>query len=205
MSNLTAKWTYVQAWERPAKVLGVQIEGPVRVMVSPGVVLEAEMLVRGFGARVGTLVFEPADADPASFKSLQEQGLTASSFGPYREGETCSLAELLDVLGDWGWCGEGAGPPWLITIDAQEWTQPSDFYDAFLAKVQGPDWHGRNLNALWDSIARSGINDLDPPFVVRIHNTGHFSAEMRALMEAVETLFRDAADQGVPVAIHVWP
>jgi len=205
MSEPTAKWTYVQAWERSAKVLGVQIEGPVRVTVSPDVVLEAEMLVQGFGARLGTLVFELTDRYPPFFDLLHKQGLTASSFGPYRDGEVCSLAYLLDVLGDWGWCGEGADPSWLITIDAEGWSQPSDFYQGLLAKLQAPQWHGQNLDALWDSITGSGINGLKPPFAVRIFNTARFSPEMNAFMERVEIIFCEAADAGVPVALHVWP
>jgi RNAse (barnase) inhibitor barstar len=177
----------------------------VRVKVSPDVVLEAEMLVRGFGARCGTLVFELTDRYPSFFDLLRKQGLTASSFGPYRDGEVCSLADMVDVLGDWGWYGDGADPTWLVTIDAEGWSQPSDFYQVFLPKLRAPDWHGQNLNALWDSIAGSGINGLEPPFAVRIFNTARFSPEMNAFMERVETIFRKAANAGVPVALYIWP
>jgi len=205
MNDATAKWTYVKAWERPATSLGVQIEGPVRITVSPNIVLEAEMLVRGFGARRGTLVFKNADRYPSFLKSLHEQGLTASSFGPYGDGETCSLVDLVDVLGDWGWCGEGAEPSWLVTIDAEGWSRPSDFYRALLTRLKAPKWHGQNLDALWDSITSSGINGLDPPFAVRLFNTERLSREMSALIERVEGVFRDAANAGIPVALHVWP
>jgi len=153
MTNPASTWTYVKAWERSARALGVGIEGPVRVVVSETVTLEAEMLVRGFGARRGTLVFERADTWRSQFEWLRTQGLTASSFGPYPEGVECTLTEMVDVLGDWGWCGEGPEPPWLITIDAERWSQPSDFYAAFLTTLKAPSWHGQNLDALWDSVA----------------------------------------------------
>jgi RNAse (barnase) inhibitor barstar len=205
MPDPTPTWTYVQAWERAAKALHVEIDGPTSVKISPTVVLEAEMLVRGFGAPRGTLVFRYTDQYPPYFGLLRERGLTASSFGPYRYGVECDLADMVDVLGDWGWCGVGPDPPWLLTIDADGWSAPSDFYETVLPKLRAPQWHGRNLDALWDSIARSGTNDLQPPFAMRIFNTERLSPEMTAFMEKVETLFRDASEAGVPVALHVWP
>jgi RNAse (barnase) inhibitor barstar len=205
MAEPTSNWTYVQAWDRAAKMLGVQIEGPVHVELSADVALEAQMLVRGFGAPRGTLVFEQSDQYPAFFELLHKQGLTASSFGPYPDGVECSLTDMVDVLGDWGWCGGGPDPSWLLTIDADGWSSPTDFYEALLPKLRAPSWHGRNLDALWDGVTRPGVNALQPPFALRIFNTERFSSEMSAFMERVEALFRDAADLDVPVALHVWP
>jgi hypothetical protein len=205
MTEPTSRWTYVHAWERAAKVLGVEIEGPTRVTLSPEVVLEAEMLVRGFGAPCGTLVFRHADQYPSFFGLLHERGLTASSFEPCSDGVECGLTELVDVLGDWGWYGGGPDPSWLLTIDAERWSSPSDFYDTVLPKLRAPSWHGRSLDALLDSITKPGINGLQPPFGLRLFNTERFSPEMASFMERVETVFRDAADAGIPVALHVWP
>jgi RNAse (barnase) inhibitor barstar len=205
MAEPITRWTYAAAWRRAAKALGVCIEGPTRIELSLDVALEAEMLVRGFGARSGTLVFARTDQYAPFFEQLRERGFTASSWEPYRDGEEAGLTDLVDVLGDWGWCGEGSSPDWLLTVDAQGWSSPVDFYEAVLPKLRAPEWHGRNLDALWDSILSGEINGLAPPFALRIFNTEHFSPQMTAFLEKVKTIFRDAAEADIPVALHVWP
>jgi len=205
MAELNQTWTYVSAWRLAAEALGVEVEGPMHVELSPGIVLEAEMLVRGFGAPRGTLVFRTADQYPHFFEALHELGFTASSWAQPGDSEEAALTDLVDLLGDWGWCGEGPDPAWLLTVDAQSWASSTDFYEAVLPKLHAPEWHGRNLDALWDSIAHGGINGLAPPFALRIFNTEHFSAQMAAFMQKVEAIFRDAAEAGIPVALHVWP
>lgn len=205
MSDATSKWTYVKAWQRAAATLGVEIEEPQRVKDTPEVTLQADMLVRSFGAPRGTLVFEKTDQYPSFFEELQKQGYTASSFGPYADDSECSLLGMLEVLSDWGWAGEGPEPPWLITLDGAGWARPDDFYSALLPRLHAPSWHGHNLDALWDSVTSDNINGLNPPFAVRLYNTADFSSEMAGYMERVAKLFEDAQDADVPVVLSVWP
>jgi RNAse (barnase) inhibitor barstar len=40
----------------------------------------------------------------------------------------------------------------IIELDAKEWKTVHDFYDALLAALGAPEWHGDNVNALNDSI-----------------------------------------------------
>jgi len=49
-----------------------------------------------------------------------------------------------------------------IILDGTGWKTSADFYIAFLKGVHAPDWHGRNLDALWDSITGGGINVHTP-------------------------------------------
>jgi hypothetical protein len=58
-----------------------------------------------------------------------------------------------------------------IKLDATSWKTASDFYDALLPAIGAPDWHGRNINALIDSMVFGGINNLHPPYAVTIVNT----------------------------------
>jgi len=76
-------------------------------------VIDAGMLVKGFGARVGTLVTPTTEQWWGRFDELRAHGLTASCFGPYDAGEECSVDDVIDVLSDWGWCGDGPTPSWL--------------------------------------------------------------------------------------------
>ena len=92
-----------------------------------------------------------------------------------------------------------------VRLDASGWICPGDFYDALLPRLGAPDWHGRNLDALRDSI-RGGINRLEPPFEVIVSAAWSQSAEMRQFLMQVERLFKDTCDEGAgDVAIRFQP
>ena len=80
----------------------------------------------------------------------------------------------------------------VIELDAGNWRTPSDFYDALLAALGSPKWHGRNVNALADSMVYGGINSIAPPYTVQISNADHLPTAVReaiittaAVIEAV--------------------
>jgi len=50
-----------------------------------------------------------------------------------------------------------------ITLDAAGWQSADDVYSAFFHAVGAPPWHGRNLDALRDSIGAGHINVIAPP------------------------------------------
>ena len=58
-----------------------------------------------------------------------------------------------------------------IHIDASGWVSILDFYDSIISALQAPDWHGRNINALIDSMIGGEINGVDPPYVIVISGT----------------------------------
>lgn len=198
-------WTYLQAWGGAASVLGVQLEGKHSISVTPEIAVEPAMVIKGFGARKGTMVFEQADDVWNHREAVLATGYTYSSFGPYREGETCSVPELLEVLGDWGWCGEGPPPRWLIDLDASNWTTEFDFIETLLASLEAPPWHGRSFNALRDSIVTGDINGLEPPFVIRIYNIGKLPEAALTLVRDVQSLCEIATNAGRPALMLVWP
>ena len=58
----------------------------------------------------------------------------------------------------------------IIELDATSWKDVLDYYEALLEALGAPDWHGRNANALIDSMIWGGINAIEPPYTVRIKN-----------------------------------
>ena len=44
-----------------------------------------------------------------------------------------------------------------LILDGASWNTKDDVYDGFFKVVGAPSWHGRNLNALNDSIAGEEI------------------------------------------------
>ena len=57
-----------------------------------------------------------------------------------------------------------------LTLNGAEWRTRDDVYDNFFQAVGAPDWHGRNFNALRDSITTGSINAVEVPYRVVIQN-----------------------------------
>ena len=58
-----------------------------------------------------------------------------------------------------------------LTLDGAGWTTNDDVYSAFFLAVGAPEWHGRNFDALNDSIANGSINKVDVPYRLVLKNT----------------------------------
>lgn len=71
----------------------------------------------------------------------------------------------------------------IIDLDASGWTTVLDFYEALLAALEAPSRHGRNINALIDSMIWNEINVVQPPYTVRIH---HLSGSAKEIIDHVE-------------------
>jgi RNAse (barnase) inhibitor barstar len=67
----------------------------------------------------------------------------------------------------------------FIDLDAHQWKTALDFYEALLSALGAPRWHGRNINALIDSMIYGGINEIEPPLTIRITGTENLPADAR--------------------------
>jgi RNAse (barnase) inhibitor barstar len=65
-----------------------------------------------------------------------------------------------------------------IVLDASAWRDRDDFYDALLPALGAPDWHGRNLDALNDSIGGDDISAVRLPFRIKITNAASRSSKV---------------------------
>lgn len=87
-----------------------------------------------------------------------------------------------------------------ITLDANKWGVPGDFCDAIVAGLGAPDWHGRNLDALADSISGGQINAVEPPYAIII--TGKVRPQLELLLRGFAALVTHAReDEGIAVSI----
>ena len=84
-----------------------------------------------------------------------------------------------------------------IDLDAERWRTQDDFYAALLSALGAPTWHGHNLDALWDSVVTGDINQVSPPFSVRVVNVP--DGELRGFLVSIGELFREARAKGVDV------
>ena len=88
-----------------------------------------------------------------------------------------------------------------IVLNARNWTASNDFYESYFLAVGAPDWHGRNLDALADSIATGSINRIEVPCRIVIDGLSQAASETRSTTVRVVELLRRLEAQGCPVAV----
>jgi len=79
----------------------------------------------------------------------------------------------------------------VIELDARKWRTGMDFYEALLKKLGAPARHGRNANALIDSMIRGGINAIEAPYTIRVVGTSRLPAEARNEMLKVVNILSE--------------
>ncbi|GGF51062.1 hypothetical protein GCM10011611_66870 [Aliidongia dinghuensis] len=77
-----------------------------------------------------------------------------------------------------------------ISLNASDWRQQSDFYNALLPGLGAPSWHGHNLDALNDSIG-GDMNAVKPPFQIRITNTASIPPDLCGYLHRFAELVTD--------------
>ena len=84
----------------------------------------------------------------------------------------------------------------IIKLDATRWHSIWEFYNDLLEKIGAPAWHGKNINALLDSMVYSrNVNKIKPPIAIEIMNMDGCPSEVRdeieTLINAVEECIQD--------------
>ena len=83
----------------------------------------------------------------------------------------------------------------LIELNANSWRTWRDFYDALLAALGAPEGHGRNLNALIDSMVWGGMNAIEAPYIIRISGAERLSKDMIAEIDEVKRAIAAACSE----------
>jgi len=100
------------------------------------------------------------------------------------------------------------GPEQVIDLDATNWVSAHDFYDALLPALGAPPQHGRNVNALVDSMIWGGMNKIEPPYTIRICRAGQLPKSVLDHIEVAKTALLEAradfrAIRGRDVRVHL--
>jgi RNAse (barnase) inhibitor barstar len=88
-----------------------------------------------------------------------------------------------------------------IELDGTNWKTSDDFYDAFFRAFGSPPWHGRNFNALRDSIATGHINQVELPYVIHISGVERAPTEIRAFVAGFCDLITELRSEGNDVDV----
>ena len=90
-----------------------------------------------------------------------------------------------------------------LILDGATWNSKDDVYDSFFGVVGAPSWHGRNFDALNDSIAAGSINDIEVPYRLIIRNFDLVGTGAREIASDFVNLIRELATRGIPVEVVV--
>jgi RNAse (barnase) inhibitor barstar len=86
-----------------------------------------------------------------------------------------------------------------IQLDASNWRDREDFYDALLPALGAPEWHGRNLDALNDTIGGDGINAVHLPYRIAIVGLNAAPEELLIYLAKFASLIADLRKNGTAV------
>jgi len=89
-----------------------------------------------------------------------------------------------------------------LVLDGAGWTTKDDVYDAFFAAVGAPEWHGRDSDALRDSISTGSINEVEVPYRLVVKNYDRIGPSARGMADDFIDLIRELAGEGCPVEIR---
>ena len=90
-----------------------------------------------------------------------------------------------------------------LILDASTWKADDDVYDSFFKAVGAPEWHGRNFNALNDSIANGQINAIEIPYRLIIKHRSRAGEGAVNMMDDFVDLIHEIGARGFPVEIVV--
>ena len=89
-----------------------------------------------------------------------------------------------------------------LRIDVSDCKYVDDVYGRLLAILDAPEWHGRNLDALWDSIT-SDINGLFPPYCIEVVGYKDAPEPVSALLSRIQAVFEEAQkDENIRVELR---
>lgn len=103
-----------EAWFRVAEILGVEIVAPYSAELPSGARIDASVLVKRFGARVGMLIVTDYARVRSELAALDAAGYGFSVLEEPEPADPFDVEEYAEMLRDWGWAGsQESRPSWF--------------------------------------------------------------------------------------------
>jgi RNAse (barnase) inhibitor barstar len=90
-----------------------------------------------------------------------------------------------------------------LVLNGADWATKDDVYNTFFHAVGAPEWHGRNLDALADSIAGGQINQVEVPYRLVIQNYNLIGTAAKEMADNFVNLVRELEGEGCPIEIRI--
>src|SRR5215210_8137398 len=75
-----------------------------------------------------------------------------------------------------------------VHLDGRIWVSSDDFYEALLGALGAPGWHGRNLDALEETLSSGEMNAVNPPLDIAITGMESMGVEARTTVHRFNEL-----------------
>jgi len=92
-------------------------------------------------------------------------------------------------------------PTKTITLQAHLWRSRDDLYAQLLPQLGAPEWHGHNLDALWDSLRDPEMNEISPSFTIEVTGTATLTGDLAKYYSDFKSLLHDLRNEGISVTI----
>jgi len=89
-----------------------------------------------------------------------------------------------------------------LTLDRAGWSTKDDVYSAFFHVVGAPEWHGRNFDALRDSILGGSINRVEVPYPLVIRNYDRIGVAAKEMADDFVDVIHELAVEGCAVQVR---
>jgi RNAse (barnase) inhibitor barstar len=89
----------------------------------------------------------------------------------------------------------------VLTLDASSWSTRDDFYVGLFHAVGAPKWHGRNFDALIDSIQTGQINAVEVPYKIEVAGSTMAGSGAQTVLSEFAQLVGFMQSNGCPVSI----
>lgn len=90
-----------------------------------------------------------------------------------------------------------------LFMDGRDWKDKDDVYNSFFRAVDAPLWHGRNFDALNDSICAGEINRIEIPYCLVIQNHDLIHEGARKITGDFIAFIRELKARGCEVDIRI--
>jgi RNAse (barnase) inhibitor barstar len=90
-----------------------------------------------------------------------------------------------------------------LFMDGKNWKDKNDVYDSFFQVVGAPSWHGRNFDALNDSIGAGAINQIEVPYCLVIQNYDLIQEGASQIVDKFIAFIRELKARGCEVDVRI--
>ncbi len=90
-----------------------------------------------------------------------------------------------------------------LHLDATSWNTTDDVFESLFTVLGAPTWHGKDFNALDDSIIDDDINSVKVPYILSIRNMKSATSEVRRFVSGLVDFISECEAKGCPVSIQI--
>ena len=90
-----------------------------------------------------------------------------------------------------------------LQLDASTWKNTDDVYESLFTVLGAPHWHGKNFDALHDSIVTGSINVVEVPYTLSIRGMKSAKAAVRNFVSDLVSFISERETEGCPVSIQI--